>query len=128
MRSTSSQARRILKKVKLTLINSKIVTKKAVLENSGRTSQMRTISILVIASALCYQARVEPILATFFFHPSTAQAAPETQDNDSQRSRETFHMISGSEGRAEDGTVLSMQLFEGSSGVRVAFTKGKFAT
>ncbi len=89
---------------------------------------MRTISILVVASALCYQARVEPILATFFFHPSTAQAAPETQDNDSQRSRETFHMISGSEGRAEDGTVLSMQLFEGSSGVRVAFTKGKFAT
>ena len=75
---------------------------------------MRTISILVIASALCYQARVEPILATFFFHPSTAQAAPETPGKDSQLSRETFHMISGSEGRAEDGTVLSAQLFEGS--------------
>jgi hypothetical protein len=89
---------------------------------------MRAISILVIANALGYQASVEPILAAFFFHPSIAQAAPKTQDDASQPARETFHMISGSEGRAEDGTVLSMQLFEGSSGVRVAFTRGKFAT
>jgi hypothetical protein len=89
---------------------------------------MRTIWIWTIASALCYQLSVEPTLAAFSCRPHTAQAALNSQGKDSQGSKDVFHLISGNEGIAEDGTVLSMQLFEGPNGVRVAFTQGKFAT